>query len=86
MWRTRVYKDCGRVERVGPVPAYGVINGFWINETDDLTIVIRYVPQDWFELGLRVSATAFALCAFYPVWDWRRGGVTRVGSVAREAG
>jgi len=72
LWEARVYKDGKPVEKVRSVPVYGVINGFWINETGDLTIVIRYVPQDWFELGLKISATTFALCVFYLVWDWRR--------------
>ena len=73
LWEARVYKDGRLVERIRSVPVYGVINGFWINETGNLTIVIRYVPQDWFELGLKISATTFALCVFYLVWDWRRG-------------
>jgi len=72
-WEARVYKDNRLVEKVRSIPVYGVINGFWINETGNLTIVIRYVPQDWFELGLKISATAFALCIFYLLWDWRRG-------------
>ncbi|WP_131159600.1 hypothetical protein [Aeropyrum pernix] len=65
-WEARVYKDGRLVEVVRSVPVYGVINGF-------LTIVIRYVPQDWFELGLRISAATFALCVFYLVWDRSRG-------------
>ncbi len=73
LWEARVYKDGRLVERVRSDPVYGVINGFWINETGNLTIAIRYVPQDWFELGLKISATTFALCVFYLVWDWRRG-------------
>lgn len=72
-WEARVYKDGKLVERVRSVPVYGVINGFRINEIGNLTIVIRYVPQDWFELGLKISAITFALCIFYLVWNWRRG-------------
>ena len=72
LWEARVYKDGVLVERIRSIPVYGVINGFWINETGNLTIVIRYVPQDWFELGLKISATTFALCTLYLVWDWRR--------------
>lgn len=37
-----------------------------------LTIIIRYVPQDWCELGLKISVTTFALCVFYLVWNWRK--------------
>ena len=73
LWEARVYKDGRLVEKVRSIPVYGVINGFWINATGNLTIVIRYVPQDWFELGLKISATTFALCVFYLIWDWRRG-------------
>jgi len=73
LWEARVYKDGKLVERARSIPVYGVINGFWINETGNLTIVIRYVPQDWFELGLKISTTTFTLCIFYLIWDWRRG-------------
>ena len=73
LWEARVYKNGELVEKVRSIPVYGVVNGFWINETGNLTVVIRYVPQDWFELGLKISATTFALCVFYLVWDWRRG-------------
>jgi len=72
LWEARVYKEGRLIEKVRSIPVYGVINGFWINATGNLTIVIRYVPQDWFELGLKISATTFALCIFYLVWEWRR--------------
>ena len=72
LWEARVYKDGVLVEKVKSTQVYGVINGFWINETGNLTIVIRYIPQDWFELGLKISITTFALCVFYLIWDWRR--------------
>lgn len=73
LWEARVYKNGELVEKVRSVPVYGVVNGFWIDEAGNLTVVIRYVPQDWFELGLKISAITFALCVFYLVWDWRRG-------------
>ncbi len=72
LWEARVYKDGELVERVRSIPVYGVINGFWINETGNLTIVIRYVPQDWFELGLKISFITFVSCVLYLVWDWRK--------------
>jgi len=71
-WEARVYKDGRLVEVVRSVPVYGVINGFRIDATGNPTLIIRYVPQDWFELGLRISAITFALCIFYLVWGWRR--------------
>ena len=72
LWEARVYKNGKLVEKVKPVPLYGVINGFWISQTGDLQIVLRYKPQDWFELGLAISAMTFTLCIFYLIWDWRR--------------
>jgi hypothetical protein len=72
LWEARVYKDGRLVEVVRSIPVYGVINGFWINETGNLTVVIRYAPQDRFEQGLKISAATLVLCVFYLIWDWRR--------------
>jgi len=73
LWEARVYKNGKLIERVRSIPLYSVINGFWIDETGELEIVIRYTPQDWFELGLAVSVTTFIGCIGYLVYDWRRG-------------
>ncbi|MEM4625389.1 MAG: hypothetical protein QXJ28_01305 [Candidatus Pacearchaeota archaeon] len=74
LWEARVYKDGKLVEKVKSLPLYGVINGFWINTTgENLEIVIRYTPQDWFEMGLVISGITFAFCIFYLIYDWRKG-------------
>ncbi|MCD6457788.1 MAG: LamG domain-containing protein, partial [Thermoproteales archaeon] len=72
MWEARVYKDGELIEIVSPVPTYGVINGFWINQTGKLEIVLRYIPQDWFENGLTISLTTFILNLFYVFYNWRK--------------
>jgi hypothetical protein len=72
LWEARVYKDGRKVETVKSIPLYSVINGFWINETGNLEITIRYKPQDWFEIGLMISATTFIGCVGYLFYDWRR--------------
>ena len=72
LWEARIYKDGKLVEKVKSIPLYSVINGFWINETGNLTIIIRYTPQDWFELGLKISALTFISCIGYLFYDWRR--------------
>jgi len=72
LWEAKVYKDGKLVEKVHPVPVYGVINGFWINQTGNLEIVLRYTPQDWFERGLIISLTTFILSILYLFYDWRR--------------
>jgi hypothetical protein len=56
-----------------PVPLYSVINGFWIDKTGDLEIVIRYKPQDWFETGSLISIIAFMGCTCYLFYDWKKG-------------
>jgi len=72
LWEARIYKDGKLVEKVSPVPLYGVINGFYINETGNLKIIIRYKPQDWFEIGLAISGITFLSCIAYLFYDWRR--------------
>ena len=72
LWEARIYKNGKKVKVAKSIPLYSVINGFWIDETGELEIVIRYKPQDWFELGLAISAMTFTLCIFYLIWDWRR--------------
>lgn len=72
LWEARVYKNGKLAEKVRSIPLYSVINGFWINETGELEIVVRYVPQEWFELGLRISMLTFIGCVSYVIYDWRR--------------
>jgi hypothetical protein len=72
-WKALIYKDGEFLYSVEPILTEEFINVFQINATGNLTIIIRYVPQDWFELGLKISATTFVLCVFYLVWGWRRG-------------
>jgi len=61
LWEARIYKDGEKIETVKSIPLYSVINGFWINETGDIEIVIRYKPQDWFEIGLAISRLTFTM-------------------------
>ncbi len=72
LWEARIYNDGKLVEKVKPVTLYSVINGFWINETGNLTIEIRYTPQDWFEIGLAISAITFIGCIGYIAYDWKK--------------
>jgi len=63
------YTNGKKVEVIKSIPRYSVINRFWMNETDNLEIVIRYEPQDWFETGLAISATTFIGCIAYIFHD-----------------
>jgi len=71
LWEARVYKDGRKIETVKSIPLYSVINGFWINETGNLEIVIRY-KHGWFKIGLMISGLTFAGCIGYLFFDWRR--------------
>ncbi len=72
LWEARVYKNGKEVGIVEPIPLYSIINSFWVNETGELEIVIRYKPQDWFKIGLRVSLATHVGCIVYLFYDWRR--------------
>lgn len=72
LWEARIYKNGKKIETVKSIPLYSVINGFWIDQTGDLEIVIRYKPQDWFEIGLVISALTFIGCIGYLFYDWRK--------------
>ena len=72
LWEARIYKDGEKIETVKSIPLYSVINGFWVNETGDIEIIIRYKPQDWFEIGLTISGLTFIGCIAYLFYDWRR--------------
>jgi hypothetical protein len=49
-----------------------VLNGFQINENGNLEVVIKYSRQDWFEIGLVISAATVIFCIFWMFYDWRR--------------
>jgi len=58
---------------VKPVLANGVANGYWIDEVGDLTVEIRYVLQEPYEMGVKISAIALAATTAYLLWALRRG-------------
>jgi hypothetical protein len=71
LWEATVYKGGKMIEVVDPVPLYSVINGFWISETGNLEVVIKYKPQDLFEVGLLISMIVLISCIGYILYDWR---------------
>ena len=76
-WEARIYIDGKKVDAVKSVPLYGAINSFHVNQTGDLDVVLRYVRQDWFEIGLLISGITIALCIFYLFYDWTRHGLSK---------
>jgi len=57
-------------ERIQSIPLYGVINGFWINQTGLLEISIEYEPQKWFYMGSIISVSTLIACITYLIYDW----------------
>jgi hypothetical protein len=55
------------------IPLYGVINGFWINQTGLLEVTIEYEPQRWFFYGSAISVTTFLACLVYITYNYSKG-------------
>ena len=72
LWEAEVYKDGKLLGTYTPFPLYSVINGFWIDKTGNLEIVIRYKPQYWFKVGVTVSLVWFCLVVLFIFYDWRK--------------
>lgn len=72
LWEVRIYKDGKKLDVVNPIPLYSAINGFWINETGNLTVEIRYTLQDWFEISFLISIATLLSCTGYLLYDWKK--------------
>lgn len=59
-------------EKVNSIPLLGVINGFSINITGELTITIEYEAQSWFYYGSAISITVLIGSTVYIIWDWKK--------------
>jgi hypothetical protein len=72
MW---VLKDPeGRIYR--SVPVAGMLNGFLVNGTGNMTYTIEYRPQAMFELGMAITLTALAvLCVALVASYLKRRGI-----------
>jgi hypothetical protein len=46
------------------------MNGFQINQTGLLDIVIEYEPQNWFYIGCAISLTTFLACTAYLAYSY----------------
>jgi len=67
-WKAYIYKNGTLIEETGPIPLYGAINGFWINATGDLRVIITYAPQNLFELGWFISILTIIIILIYVVY------------------
>lgn len=65
LWEAVVYKNDKKIGLSKTIPLYSVVNSFWIKDTGNLEIMIRYKPQDWLEEGLVISVITFIFCLGY---------------------
>jgi len=71
-WQATVYKGGKKIDVVNSMPLYGAINGFQINQTGNLDIVLSFEPQYWYQVGFVISGVTFVFCIFYIIYDWIR--------------
>ncbi|MGQ9507469.1 MAG: hypothetical protein ACUVTB_06410 [Candidatus Bathycorpusculaceae bacterium] len=71
-WKAKVYRNGKLLETVNSTPLYGVFNGFWINQTGELDIVIEYEPQRWFFYGSIISLSTFLICTAYLTYTYTK--------------
>lgn len=81
LWNVKIDKIDGKSAKsniIHPIPLYSMINGFWINQTGNLDIIIEYESQKWFYIGTTISIIALIISFVYLIYDWRRDkkGVT----------
>ena len=72
LWQAEVYKNDKKIGVVKSIMLYSAINGFQVNETGDLEIVVKYKPQDLFEIGFAISTATFASCAIFLLYGFRK--------------
>jgi len=65
----------GGLGRIRSVPLNGMINGFYINRTGNFTIIIEFMPQKWFEIGMWITALSMTGSLGFFIWvDRKRWG------------
>ena len=67
LWRAYV----GNVE-LKPVPVYGLVNGFLVDQTGVLSVRVDYALQNYFYLGTALSFTSLSLLLLVLVLVWRK--------------
>jgi hypothetical protein len=54
------------------IPIFSVMNGFQINQTGLLDVVIEYEPQNWFYIGCAISLTTLLTCTAYLAYSYTK--------------
>jgi len=59
----------GEIEMIPSQPLFSVLNGFWINKTGTIEIILKYQPQRWFEIGMMISLLTLLVCIGFSTYD-----------------
>lgn len=64
-WEAEIYKEGKKVTVSRPFNLYGMINGFYINQTGNLNIIIENKAQGWFDISLLIYWSTYGFCIIY---------------------
>lgn len=64
------------VESIKSIPIYSMLNGFFINKTGNYTVIIEYLPQQWFSIGATI--TSFSIIGFFGYIMWEKRNIFRL--------
>ncbi len=81
LWTAKIVKIEGKdIESnfIHPIPLYNAINGFQINQTGNLDIMVEYESQRWFYIGSIISMITLIICISYLIYDWRKTRVEHI--------
>jgi hypothetical protein len=74
LWQAQLYQNGSQLQVSNSKPLYGAINGFEINPDlenskgeGNLEIVIKYLPQELFETGIKISLLILCLIIVFIV-------------------
>lgn len=65
LWEAKIYNNGMMIRRTDAIPLYSVINGFFINDTGNLEVIVTYKLQRLFEIGLLISIITITSCIVY---------------------
>jgi len=69
-WMTTINKN--EIDNKNHIIFNGFANGWYIEDTGNLDIIIEYKPQRWFYYGTAVSLTTLISCIGYLIYDWKK--------------
>ena len=80
----RVFSAHGGLSDIVEPTEFPAINGFLIDRTGQLDVIVEYEPHNWYLVGLAVTILAFSISFGYFIWQkWKQGRKERVRVVTK---